>query len=63
MADGSMSLEAAFMIERAEFNARLLGLQGPDAERFVQATQDYHAGLIDTTQLMEAMERTDGQTA
>jgi hypothetical protein len=60
MADGSLSLESAFMIERAEFHARLLGLRGPDAQRFVEATQAFHAGQIDTDQLMEAMEKTDG---
>jgi hypothetical protein len=60
MADDSMSLEDALIVERASFHAHLLGLSGENADRFVKATQDYHAGLIDTQQLMKAMEKTDG---
>lgn len=59
-ADGQMTLAQALIIERAAFHAQLLGLSGPDAERFVEATQDYHAGRITQEQLTEAMERTDG---
>lgn len=60
MADGTLSLAQALLIERAAFHAHLLGLNQQDTERFVQATQDYHAGQITQEQLMEAMEKTDG---
>lgn len=60
MADGTLSLEDALLIERAESHIRILGLEGQDADRFKRALQSYHVGLISTKQLMEAMEKTDG---
>jgi hypothetical protein len=60
MADGTLSLEDAFLIERAESHARILGLEGSDADRFKRALRSYHAGRINTKQLMAAMEKTDG---
>ena len=63
MADGSLTLEEALIIERAMAHAGLLGLNEQDTERFVQAMQDYHAGQISTDALIKAMEKTDGQAA
>jgi len=60
MADGQLTLAQALIIERAAFHARLLGLSDQDAERFITATQDYHAGKITQQELTEAMEKTDG---
>lgn len=59
-ADGSLTLAEALIIERAAFHAHLLGLNQQDTEHFIQATQDYHAGRIDTQDLIKAMEKTDG---
>lgn len=63
MADGTLSLGQALIIERAAFHAHLLGLNQQDTERFIQATQDYHAGQISTDALIKAMEKTDGKAA
>lgn len=60
MADGQLTLAQALIIERAAFHAQLLGLTGQDAERFIDASQDYHAGKITQQELMKAMEKTDG---
>lgn len=62
-ADGTLTLAEALVIERAAFHAHLLGLNEQDTERFISATQDYHAGRIDTNALIKAMEKTDGQAA